>query len=340
MSFRENQRISSDGLQIPGLVQSEDSIEQLSFGANPVTPTNWQAGPQSASGLTDAATAHQPISQAEVADLPTTHQPVSQPGLKPISQAGLVPLTDSQPGTTRSLAEAVAQSVGAKALANTTAQRPPLVIQGTNKAAGRLVRPPQGRRHVINIAALVLLFVIIGGTLLVVSPLGNEVGLRSLVTGSSLVQNTNNLSLSLVAQATATAVHYQQTDGYDPGSDGVYVTGSPHAWPYGVCTYWANYRYHQITGNWVTWTGNAYQWAEGAKLAGWNVSSTPHAPSIIVLAPGVQGASGYGHVAVVESVNGNSAYTSNMNWYANGGGYGIKSYYTFTAGYGVTFIWK
>src|SRR6185312_7142425 len=129
--------------------------------------------------------------------------------------------------------------------------------------------------------------------------------------------------------------------GYDPASNGggAILTGSPETWPYGVCTYWANLRYHQLTGHWVTWLGNAYQWADGASLAGWHVSSTPHVPSIIVLQPGVQGASGYGHVAVVESVSGNVAHTSNMNWYTNGGGYGIVSYYNFTAGSGVSFIW-
>jgi surface antigen len=336
MSSRENQRISSEGLQIPGLVQSEDSVEQLSFSATPVTPA--PVRPQSSSGLADLPTTRQPISQAGVADLPTTRQP--------ISQIGLADSLTPQPGITRSLlsesqSKATQSLTETPALANTTAQRPPLVIRGTNKAAGRLVRPPQGRRHVISIAALILLLVITSGTLLAVSPLGREIGLSSFATGSNLVQNSNNLSLSLVAQATATAVHYQQTDGYDPNAGGgPVVTGSPHPWPYGVCTYWANLHYHALTGNWVTWTGNAYQWAAGARAAGWNVSSTPHAYSIIVLAPGVQGASGYGHVAVVESVSGNTAHTSNMNWYANGGGYGRVSYADFTAGSGVTFIWK
>src|SRR5205807_9904023 len=111
-------------------------------------------------------------------------------------------------------------------------------------------------------------------------------------------------------------------------------------WPLGVCTYWANYRYHALTGNWVTWTGNAYQWAAGAQLAGWHISNMPHVPSIIVLQPGVQGSSGFGHVAVVESASGNVAHTSTMNWYANGGGWNIVSNYDFVAGPGVSFIWK
>jgi surface antigen len=55
----------------------------------------------------------------------------------------------------------------------------------------------------------------------------------------------------------------------------------------------------------------------------------------------VQGASAYGHVAVVESlVNSTTVHTSNMNWYANGGGWDRVSYYDFTTGSGVYFIWK
>src|SRR5258708_16043175 len=92
-------------------------------------------------------------------------------------------------------------------------------------------------------------------------------------------------------------------------------------WAGGECTYWANSYYHQLTGYWISWNGNADQWVAGAQKAGWNTSSSPHVPSVIVLMPGTQGASrAYGHVAVVESVTGNTVHTSNMNWYANGGG--------------------
>jgi len=97
-------------------------------------------------------------------------------------------------------------------------------------------------------------------------------------------------------------------------------------------------RYHQLTGYWVPWLGNAYQWSYGAAASGWVVSSTPRVPSIIVLQPGVQGAGGYGHVAVVERINSDgSVYTSNMNWYSNGG-WDIVSYVTFTRGPGVSFV--
>jgi surface antigen len=59
----------------------------------------------------------------------------------------------------------------------------------------------------------------------------------------------------------------------------------------------------------------------------------------MVLGPGVEGASYFGHVAVVEKVNSNgSVLTSNFNWYANGG-WDTLSYWTFTPGPGVSFVW-
>ena len=69
-------------------------------------------------------------------------------------------------------------------------------------------------------------------------------------------------------------------------------------------------------------------------------SSSPHVYSIIVLQAYVQGAGYYGHVAIVTGINGNTVTTSTMNWYTNGGGYGIVSTATFTVGSGVSFIWK
>lgn len=377
MSSPENRQQSlAEGLQITGLVLNQEPIEQLSFTDNPTTPwpaspvaqgepSSWpaladaetipQAGPPSSPHIADLNTARQPAIQVGPqsspgsTDLVTTRQPLSQAGLaKPIT-----PLPYFEPGTTRALLMQ-AQPAVTQALANALEQaatiesgadapRAPLVIRGDKSKVKGIQRPPQGRRHVIGIAALLLLFVITGGTLLAASPLGHEVVSTFNPTNfsSTLFSNPNNNSYSLVVQATATAVYHQQNDGYDPGAgSGPVVTGGPHTWPVGYCTYWANSRYHALTGNWVTWLGNAYQWAQGARLAGWNVSSTPHVPSIIVLMPGVQGAGGYGHVAVVESINANgSAHTSNMNWYANGGGWDRVSYMDFTPGSGVYFVW-
>ena len=336
-STETSQNSLLEGLQIPGLVQSQEPVEQLSFAANPPTPlpvsSPQQVGPQSSPALAvaDLDTARQPAAYTHV-DNPGTPAPLSEPG----STRAL--LLQSQPAVTRALTDMISQpGIGSS--------RQPLVIRGDSQKKKGLPRPPQGRRHVISIAGLLLLLVIMGGSMLAVSPLGHDgrfSSLNPLTWSPNLFNNPGNTSYSLVVQATATAVYHQRTDGFDPNAgNGPIVTGSPHPWPVGVCTYWANLRYHQLTGNWVTWTGNAYQWAQGARLAGWNVSSQPHVPSIIVLGAGVQGASGFGHVAVVESINANgSAHTSNMNFYANGGGFDKVSYYDFSPGNGVTFVWK
>ncbi|HEU5381831.1 MAG TPA: CHAP domain-containing protein [Ktedonobacteraceae bacterium] len=332
MSFHEKSQNSlSEGLQIPGLVQNQEPIEQLSFVSNPTTPlpTGLTRDPESEPGLSDLDTARQPTTHAGEIN-PLT--PV--PGLEPGSTRAL--LLQSQPAVTQAL-------TGMLSNPGTSSLRSSVVIRGDSNKQKQALRPPQGRRHVIGIAALLLLFFITGGTLFAASPLAHEAGLNfnPLQFGANLFSNHTSSANDLVVQATATAVYHQQNDGFDPGANGgPVVTGSPRSWPLGVCTYWANLRYHQLTGNWVTWTGNAYQWAQGARMAGWNVSQTPHVPSIIVLMPGVQGASGYGHVAVVESASGNTAHTSNMNWYTNGGGWDRVSYYDFTAGSGVYFIWK
>ena len=328
MSLTENQQQrSSGGLQIPGLVQSVDQVEQLAFTNNPTTPL-----PKATTHLDDVDTAESPaVSPANVG--PATPAPDSLPG----NTRAL--LLRSQPAATRALTESLPP-------APTGSLRPPLVIRGDRTRTRHPIRPPQGRRHVIGIAALALLVLVTVGTMLAVSPLRQEAGwgFNPLSSGSNLVKGDNPSNMNLVAQqATATAVTHQATDGYDPTSNGgpiVNTSGSPHFWPAGVCTFWANSRYHELTGYWVAWLGNAYQWAQGANLAGWHVSQTPHVHSIIVLMPGVQGASGYGHVAIVESVSGNVAHTSNMNWFAAGGGWDIVSYYDFTAGPGVYFVWR
>lgn len=320
------QSSSAEGLQLPGLVYSPEPEEQLSFAIHPATPVPaiYQEEPPGAPDMAEYPTAKQPIPPAGVAE-PLTPVPGTTRAL----------LMEAQPAVTQALEQWRAQS---------DPPRPPVIIQSAYASPRGLPRPPQGRRHVIGVAALLLLLVITGGTLFAVSPLGHEAGLGNpfAPASSSMTQGGPAGNLSLVTQqATATAIVHQQNDGFDPnGGSGPVVTGGPVSWPLGVCTYWANLRYHQLTGIWVTWRGNAYQWAAGARAAGWNVSQTPHVPSIIVLMPGVQGASGYGHVAVVESASGNTVHTSNMNWYTNGGGWDKVSYYDFTAGSGVYFIWK
>jgi surface antigen len=227
---------------------------------------------------------------------------------------------------------------------STQSQRLPVIIKGDMKKWARSPRPQSTRRRLlITVGSLLVLILITGGTLLSVSPLGHDLGLSMPsigVASNMFASNKTNLD-GLQLNATATAVVNQNNDGNSGNSTVSVMTGTDSlTWPYGQCTYWANYRYQQLSGHYVNFTGNAYQWYAGAIAAGWTVSSTPHYPSIIVLAPGVQGASAYyGHVAVVESViDSTSVNTSNWNWYGNGG-YAIKSYWTFYTGSGVHFVW-
>jgi surface antigen len=115
------------------------------------------------------------------------------------------------------------------------------------------------------------------------------------------------------------------------------TVGSGNFFPYGQCTYWANERYHTLRGVYVPWTTNsdAWQWTMRANQYHWNVSSTPTVGAIIDIQSGVQGAGGYGHVAIVEKiVDSSHVLTSNMNW----GSGATVTYVTFAVGSGVTFI--
>ncbi len=116
------------------------------------------------------------------------------------------------------------------------------------------------------------------------------------------------------------------------------AVGSSNPYPYPACTWWGDERYHELHGVYVPWTTNAsaYEWTARALQFGWHVSSQPSPGAIIDLQPWVQGAYGYGHVAVVEQVlSDGSVIASNMSW-----GYNPYSvvYWHFYQGYGVTFI--
>jgi surface antigen len=119
------------------------------------------------------------------------------------------------------------------------------------------------------------------------------------------------------------------------------VNGTGDNFPSGQCTYWASFRYHQLTGYYVPFSGNANQWAYNAANYGWIVSSTPVVPSIICLQAGVQQADGQdGHVGVVESINPDGTVeTSDLNWGLTIAERQAVSHITFNQGYGVSFIY-
>jgi surface antigen len=255
-------------------------------------------------------------------------------------------LTEVQTGSLQSIST---QSVQTVKLTNTSTLRPPILIRSTGKKSRGTMRPPEGRRWVIHTSVTLALVLIAVGALFVVVPAGRsgEDGFNPFQSFVSWIQGSSNNPNALAAQisATATAV---TVGGKDTGSR-TYAglptppPGSPgyDGFTYGQCTYWADYLYHQMSGNWVPWAGDAWAWANGARAYGWHVSGTPIVPSIIVLQPYTEGAGPYGHVAVVIGINGDgSVHTSNWNFYANGGGWARTSYYDFRPGSGVSFVWK
>lgn len=121
------------------------------------------------------------------------------------------------------------------------------------------------------------------------------------------------------------------------------IVGSSNNYPRSQCTWYANERYHQLAGKYVSWSANASGWLSGAQAAGWSTSSSAPAgvPSIIVLQPGVQLADAvFGHVGVVEQINGDgSVITSDLNWGPNAAARAQVSHVTFRRGPGVNFVW-
>jgi surface antigen len=313
-SFENRQSSDTSELQMPGQVSQLSPVEQLPFPSN------------------------SPFAVRTTRLLDYT----PAPGVTgPLSDAS------SSPGITGVLPDVQTGALPTPFRSTTTSLRQPIVIRGTGKKSPGIVRPPKGRRWVISASVVVLMMLISLGTAMAVAPAGGETGhgFNPFQFVSNLVQS-NSSNPNLVAQeaATATAITHPGSGSYSPPPSGQYYGGGSgggglNRFAFGECTYWANMRYHQLTGYWVPWLGNAYQWAAGAGASGWVVSSTPKVPSIIVLQPGVQGASWLGHVAIVESINKDgSVSTSNYNWYA-GGGWDILSYYTFHPGLGVSFVW-
>lgn len=90
------------------------------------------------------------------------------------------------------------------------------------------------------------------------------------------------------------------------------TVSSANTYPYGQCTW-----YVKGDLNWVgNYWGNAVDWASTAVAAGHTVNSVPTVGSIAYFAAGVQGASSYGHVAVVDSVNADGTVTISEANYA------------------------
>lgn len=323
-SIDDRQSRITNRLQMPGLDNQHSWVEQLPF-------------PEST-----------PFPGRTTDYLEYDSSPDLSGALEPISSAGTtIDFTEyaTSPRVTRILLDTNTGTLSFPPTGSTsTTLRQPIVIRGNGKKKPQTDHHPlKVRKWVISISAIALLMVITLGTAFAVSPLGSENGhfINPIQLVANLVHNSSNNPNLIAQQAQATATAVLQQDGYDPNSGVTTLSGGGglYRFAFGQCTFWANMRYHALRGFWVPWLGDAYQWAYGAKISGWIVSSTPIVPSIIVLQPGVQGASYFGHVAVVEKINPDgSVYTSNYNWYANGG-WDTLSYWTFKPGPGVSFVW-
>jgi surface antigen len=73
----------------------------------------------------------------------------------------------------------------------------------------------------------------------------------------------------------------------------------------GECTWGAYEKWFQASGNqfYPALTGEAKDWANSARAAGWTVTNDPHPRSIVVFQPGVAGAPSRGHVGWVDSAS-------------------------------------
>lgn len=97
-----------------------------------------------------------------------------------------------------------------------------------------------------------------------------------------------------------------QSPGFTVGGSGTPVTGaSGNRFAYGYCTW---YVFNRVP--YIPWLGNAWEWFGQAQSFGWPTGQAPRAGSIMVTWE-----SGFGHVAYVESVNGDGSWTvSEMNF--------------------------
>ena len=80
--------------------------------------------------------------------------------------------------------------------------------------------------------------------------------------------------------------------------------GTGHRFPYGYCTWYVSQK------RYVPWSGNAGTWLYKARAMGYATGRTPKAGSIIVTTEDRR----YGHVALVEKVNGSTITVSEMNY--------------------------
>jgi surface antigen len=252
------------------------------------------------------------------------------PQFPTIQIGGLPPTTSSRMPAALPVFGTLSNSLGL----NTTA-RQPIVIRGAGKKQTAVLGSgiKKGKRPLFIFGATVIALLVIMTTLAYTVPVGTNgktllgTGDSNKSTGISLstARNSNSATIDVASQAiTATAITEASSTGDSYVSYDGTIAASTDEEAYqlsrfasGNCTYWANYRYHYLTGVWVPWPGNAYEWYANAINAGWHYSEypNPNGPSILVMAPYTMGNGALGHVAIAESINGDGTVsTSNWNW--------------------------
>ena len=167
---------------------------------------------------------------------------------------------------------------------------------------------------------------------------------QSAAAADAQVHNSNSQIASLrEQQAAALAAASVGFDGTIPGASGGSGGacdnghgngGYPMSWcnapqdsittPWGYsreCVSWVGWRRSQLGRPVYAW-GNANQWADGARAAGYRVDSSPDIGAVAQTSAGP-----YGHVAIVEAVSAGNVIVSEMN-YDDAGHYRLGKYPT------------
>ncbi len=138
-------------------------------------------------------------------------------------------------------------------------------------------------------------------------------GLQLIIPGGVLPTNERPGYVAPVTRTTTTTTG-SYSGGYGSSYSGSISAGNKYAW--GNCTWYAYERREQLGNPVGSFWGNASTWAYNARAAGFLVDGNP-TPGAVMANGG-----GYGHVAIVESVNpGVSVTISEMNAYRFGGGF-------------------
>ncbi len=119
-----------------------------------------------------------------------------------------------------------------------------------------------------------------------------------------------------VAQRAYSGISYGNYSGAYTGYNSKLAASVGNKYAWGNCTWYAYERRAQLGSSVGSFWGNASTWPYNARQAGFRVDTSPE-PGAVMANGG-----GYGHVAIVESVNpGVSVRISEMNAYRWGGGF-------------------